>query len=347
MNRKDYASVSARRKMADQDWVGGRGGSILYRFRVLFYTGRAVSVLLVTALGMLSYLTLSQQQACCLSQLPSFQRFEYIKAVVAIGTLIVLGIVAFLVYVVLTELNSRFRAYQHEHELNQMKSKFITLASHEFRTPLSSILLSAALIEKYVQKEDKESIVKHSQKIKQVVHRLEGILDDFLSLEKLNAGHIKAEHININLDLLCRETLEAATRGAAPGQKFSYEPSGNASEVALDAGLIKNALCNLLSNAIKYAGEEAEIRLLIEVTPRRTSIRVIDNGVGIAEKDQEQLTSTFYRVGDSGNIPGTGLGLYLVRRYVDLMGGELHFYSIPGQETCFEMTFDIAAQAKS
>lgn len=340
--------MSARRKKEEQEsyWDGGRVASILYRFRVLFYTGGAVSVLLVTALGILSYLTLSQQQACCLAQLSSFQRFEYIKAIVAIGTLIVLGIVAFLVYIVLTELNSRVRAYQREHELNQMKGKFITLASHEFRTPLSSVLLSAALIEKYLQKKDNENIVKHSQKIKQVVHRLEGILDDFLSLEKLNAGHIKAERTNINLDLLCRETLKAASAGAAPGQKINYEASGNVSEVMLDAVLIKSALYNLLSNAIKYAGEEAQIRLLVEVSPWRISIKVIDNGVGIAEKDQEQLTSTFYRVGDSGNIPGTGLGLYLVRRYLDLMGGDLHFYSVPGKETCFEMRFDIAEQAE-
>ena len=333
--------VSTRRKkMERKAWDGDPGGSVLYRFRVLFYTGGAVSVLLVTALGIVSYQTLSQQQTCCLAHIPSFQRFEYIKAIVAIGTFIVLGIVAFLVYVVLNELKSRFQAYQHEHELNQLKSKFITLASHEFRTPLSSILLSAALIEKYVEKNNFENIAKHGLKIKQVVHRLEGILDDFLSLERLNAGQIRPKPDLFDLGTLCREVLDEAARAAAPDQTFSYMPSGDMSSVRLDAGLIKTALANLLSNSAKYAGEGAKIRLLSEAANGRVSIGVVDNGVGIAEKDQARLMSTFYRISDAGDIPGTGLGLYLVKRYVELMGGEVVCKSAQDKGTTVTLIFN-------
>lgn len=102
--------------------------------------------------------------------------------------MLILIIVSVLIYVILKELTSRIRAYQQEHELNQVKSSFVTLASHEFRTPLSSVLLSASLIEKYLAGDEKEPVIKHAAKIKQVVHNLEGILEGFFSLEKLEEG---------------------------------------------------------------------------------------------------------------------------------------------------------------
>lgn len=335
--------ISSRQKVDSNDFkkTEERVPSILYRFRLLFYSGAAISVLLVTALGIISFIALGQRQTGVAHGLSWLQSVTYIRAIVAIGTAIVLGIVAFLVYVVLNELNSRSRAYQHEHDLNQMKSKFITLASHEFRTPLSSILLSAALIEKYVQKADFDNLIKHARKIKQVVHRLEGILDDFLSLEKLNEEQIRANFTEFDLESLCRRALEEALKGAFPDQKISYEHSGGIATVFLDSELIKNALNHLLSNAVKYAGEDTDIRLHSKITAGHILISVIDNGVGIAQKDQDQLASTFYRVSESGTVPGTGLGLYLVKRYVDLMNGELHFYSEPGKETCFQMVFNI------
>jgi signal transduction histidine kinase len=300
---------------------------MLYRFRLLFYTGGAISVLLVAILGVISYNSISLQHA------------GRVKFIVAAGTVLVLAIVGFLVFIVLNELNNRFRAYQREHELNLLKSNFITLASHEFRTPLSSVLLSAGLIEKYAQNRDTEGIFKHSLKIKQVVHRVESMLDDFLSLEKLDAGQITANAAIFDLDKLCRDTLDEVRLLVATGQQLCYEPSAGVSMIRLDEELIHSALSNLLSNAVKYAGEGARIRLVTEVTDQQVIISVKDNGDGIAVKDQEKLFTIFYRVCDSGNIPGRGLGLYIVKRYVQLMSGTIKFYSKPKEETCFEMTF--------
>ncbi|MCC8425505.1 sensor histidine kinase KdpD [Mucilaginibacter sp. UR6-11] len=326
MKNKEFESKSV------QD-PNGRRNSILYRFRLLFYTGAAVSVVLVAIIGVISYASLNREQA------------GGIKLIVAAGTLSVLAIVAFLVYIVLNELNSRFQAYQQEHELNQLKSNFITLASHEFRTPLSSILLSTALVEKYANQQDLGKVAKHSVKIKQVVHNLENILEDFLALEKLDAGEISANCVPFDLPALCREIIAETRLLSKAGQQLSYEQTGSCTMVSLDRQLIRNAVNHLLFNAITYAGENARIRLITAISDGRLSICVKDNGLGIAEKDQEKLFTIFYRVNESGNIPGTGLGLAIVKRYVELMNGKLRFYSKPQEETCFEMMFPISGSA--
>lgn len=264
------------------------------------------------------------------------------QVIVVAGSLLILVIVSVLIYVILKELTSRIRAYQQEHELNELKSSFVTLASHEFRTPLSSVLLSASLIEKYLAKGEKELVIKHTAKIKQVVHNLEGILEDFLSLEKLEEGLVTAEFAAFDLTALCLEIMKEMKLVAKPGQQLSYEPSRQPEIVALDRTLIEKSLNGLLSNAIKYAGDKACIRLVTEVTAESLVVSVKDNGIGIAEEAQANLSTLFYRVHSTGHISGTGLGLNIVKRYVQLMHGTLQFSSIPHVETCFKMTFPIS-----
>lgn len=263
------------------------------------------------------------------------------QAIVVAGSVLILLIVSVLIYVILKEMMSRTEAYQQEHELNQLKSSFITLASHEFRTPLSSMLLSASLIEKYLVRDEKEPVIKHATKIRQVVHNLEGILEDFLSLEKLEEGQIKAACSPFDLPELCRDMISAMKPHAKPGQQLRYESHGETLPVVLDRALIEKSLDGLLFNAIKYAGDEACICLLTEVTPQEVVIRVKDNGIGIAEEDQKRLSTIFYRVHDTGHISGTGLGLHIVKRYVQLMNGTFSFSSVPNVETCFQMSFPI------
>lgn len=262
------------------------------------------------------------------------------RFVVMAGSVLILLIVAFLVYLILKELNNRSRAYQKEHELNQLKSSFVTLASHEFRTPLSSVLLSASLIEKYLERDEKEPVIKHAARIKQVVHNLE----DFLSIEKLEDGLVTAEFTTFDLAALCLEIMSAVKPMAKPGQQLSYEPSGGTEMVVLDRSLLGKALNGLLSNAIKYAGDQATIRLKTEVTADRIIICVKDNGIGIAEADQKKLSMIFYRVHNTGQIAGTGLGLHIVKRYVQLMNRALRFSSIPFKETSFELSFPVAPE---
>ncbi|MCQ6958763.1 sensor histidine kinase [Mucilaginibacter aquariorum] len=263
------------------------------------------------------------------------------QVIVVVGSGLILLIVSILIYLILTELKSRIRAYQEEHELNQLKSSFITLASHEFRTPLSSILLSATLIERYLERNDKEPVLKHAEKIRQVVHNLENILEDFLSMDKLEEGLIKPEFSTFDLAKLCGDVMAKFRLTAKAGQRLHYELPNAQQTVNLDSSLIEKALGGLLSNAIKYAGDEAHIWLTTEVTTDKVIISVKDNGVGIAEEDQKKLSTLFYRVDNTGHIAGTGLGLNIVKRYVQLMGGVLELSSVPNKETCFSMSFPI------
>ncbi|MBB5396828.1 HAMP domain-containing sensor histidine kinase [Mucilaginibacter sp. AK015] len=261
------------------------------------------------------------------------------QVIIVVGSLLILLIVSCLIYVILTELKSRMRAYQEEHELNQLKSSFITLASHEFRTPLSSVLLSATLIERYLERNESVPALKHAEKIRQVVHNLESILEDFLSLDQLEEGLIKAEFTSFDLVQLCRDAMLNLRLTAKPGQQLVYDSPTEPQMVNLDSDLIEKSLSRLISNAIKYAGDNAHIWLTTEVTANGVIISVKDNGLGIAEEDQKKLSTLFYRVDSTGNIAGTGLGLNIVKRYVQLMGGTLGFSSIPNEQTCFTMTF--------
>ena len=265
------------------------------------------------------------------------------KIIDVVGTTLVLTIVAFLIYMIIKELHNRYDAYQREHELNMLKSSFVTLASHEFRTPLSAILLSSSLIEKYTDKESNPAIIKHALKIRGIINNLTAILDDFLSLEKLDNGKIIPHFKTFDLADLCQEITEQL-KEVNPERELSYQHLGDCREVVLDQNLIRNAIINLLTNAIKYAGQDAKIWLVSEVCKERIRIMIKDNGVGVPEKYQDKLFTLFFRVDESGSIPGTGLGLNIVMRYVHLMKGSISFISEPYHETRFEMSFPVHEQ---
>jgi len=261
------------------------------------------------------------------------------------GTVLILIIVYFLIWFIWREFNNRVRAYQQEREISELKSNFVSIASHEFRTPLSSVILSLSLIDKYARNKDTEGILKHSQKIKTSVNNLTTILEDFLSMEKLNAGKVNVKNEHFDLAKLCESIMEDMEVALKPHQRLLYQSSGKGIVVDLDKHLVRNAVVNLISNSIKYAGDKATITLETQTAEGKTVICVKDNGVGIAEENQKNLFTAFYRVNNTGNIPGTGLGLNIVLRYVKLMNGTLSFSSVPGKETRFEMIFSNAKVA--
>jgi PAS domain S-box-containing protein len=228
-----------------------------------------------------------------------------------------------------------------EKELNQLKTRFVSMASHEFRTPLSSVQLSASLIEKYLEKEDPKNILKHAGKIKNSVGHLTGILNDFLSLEKLEAG--KTEVILQKFDLIkfSEDIIEEMQLIAKQNQHIVYQHTGTTSEAILDPALLKNAVINLVSNAIKYSGENTFIEFNSEVNDTEVCITVKDNGIGIPEEEQKNLFEPFFRAHNTGNIPGTGLGLNIVKRYVELMGGEVICQSAEHKGTTISLIFKI------
>jgi len=290
-------------------------------------------------------LTISQVERKLLQQreVSDTELREGTEFTIVAGTLFILVLVCFLIYFILQELKNRFNAYQKEKEMNQLKSNFISLASHEFRTPLTSIVLSASLIEKHVKATDSGTILKHCRKIKTTVDSLKCILEDFLSLEKLNTGKIKAVFQPFDLVELCEDIMEEMQHIAPAGQNLSFEHSGTVRTVNLDKNLVRNAIINLVTNAVKYAGDSTLIMLKADISATNVTITIKDNGIGIPEQDQEHLFTPFFRVNNTGNIPGTGLGLSIVSRYVNLMQGDLFFSSVPNKETCFGMSFAIAS----
>ncbi|MDT3401472.1 PAS domain-containing sensor histidine kinase [Mucilaginibacter terrae] len=233
------------------------------------------------------------------------------------------------------------QSLEKEKELSQLKSRFVSMASHEFRTPLSSIQLSASLIEKYAQQFDNPNITKHVGKIKNSVGNLTGILNDFLSLEKLEAGKVEPLYTTFDIVKFAEEITEEMQLIAKQNQMIIYEHSGTGNIVNLDQSLLKNCIINLIGNAIKYSGENSFIEFNTEVTETKLSIIIKDNGIGIPETDQKHLFEAFFRAHNTGNIPGTGLGLNIVTRYVGLMNGQIQFRSQVNEGTAFTLSFNL------
>lgn len=227
-------------------------------------------------------------------------------------------------------------ALNKEKELNELKSRFVSMASHEFRTPLTSILSSAAIIGKYPNEDQQPNREKHIGRIKSAVSNLTGILNDFLSLSRLEAGLIEVQLQELNLEHLCQEVI-IATEGLRKGkQKIVHTAHGDDPHIIVDERILRNILFNLLSNAIKYSTEDIECQLHFE--ENIFTIKVIDHGIGIPIEDQKYLFTRFFRAGNVTNIQGTGLGLNIVRQYVDILNGEIDFESVHEVGTTFTVT---------
>ncbi len=225
-------------------------------------------------------------------------------------------------------------ALEKEKELNELKSRFITTASHEFRTPLGTILSSSSLIGRYDSPADTDKRKKHIERIKSAVNNLTEILNDFLSLEKLEKGIIRCSPETFDLEQLLQHSCEDMRSIALKGQAIRLDYSGPR-EVFLDRQLVKNALLNLISNAIKYSPEGKEIFVKVEATDDNVRIAIRDSGIGIPLEDQPNIFEKFYRAGNSVNIQGTGLGLNIVKKYIEIMGGKISFTSEAGAGSTF------------
>lgn len=216
-------------------------------------------------------------------------------------------------------------ALKKERELGNLKSRFVTLASHEFRTPLSAILSSASLIDKYPKEADHSKRKKHVDRIMEAVRNMRDILEDFLSLGKLEEGQIDVNREVVSNDAL-REDLKKVIGGleqlTKSGQKINIE-CNFAENVKVDKKLLANIVSNLLSNAIKFSPEHSIIFLTCKVENNHLVISIIDAGIGISEEDQKHLFERFFRAKNASNIQGTGLGLNIVVKYLELMEGKI------------------------
>ena len=231
-------------------------------------------------------------------------------------------------------------ALDKERELNEIKSRFVSMASHEFRTPLSTILSSASLLGKYLTTEDQPRRDKHIHRIKDSVKHLNDILEDFLSLGKLDEGKINAQPASFNLPELISDTTEEMKGLLKQDQNIVYNHEGNA-DVYSDKKLLKNILINLITNAIKFSDDGSPIYVNSTVQNGHAKVSVTDKGIGISEEDQEHLFSSFFRGKNAVNIQGTGLGLHIVKRYVDLLDGNVHLESKLNEGTTISFSIPV------
>ena len=237
-------------------------------------------------------------------------------------------------------------ALDKEKQLNEIKSRFVSMASHEFRTPLSAVLSSAALLSKYTKEQEQEKRNKHIDRIKDSVKHLNDILEDFLSLGKLDEGRINADPGEFNFKDMINETLADVKVVLKPGQRFEFKYDG-VEKINADKKLVRNILINLISNAAKFSEEDSPITISAMADHEKSSMTVTDKGIGISKKDQEHLFTMFYRASNVTNIQGTGLGLHIVKRYLALINGTVNLQSTLGKGTSINIIFPNAPNNNS
>ncbi len=231
-------------------------------------------------------------------------------------------------------------ALEKEKELNDMKSRFVTMASHEFRTPLSTILSSAALIGKYKNTEEEDKRLKHVDRIKSAVTNMTLILNDFLSVGKLEEGKISINITSINIPNLIGESLTELTNFLKIGQYINYNHSGK-EDFLSDKQIIKNIIINLVSNASKFSSEGKQIDVTTNHESSHLKIIVEDHGIGIPHEEHKNLFERFFRAKNASNIQGTGLGLSIVSKYVEVLNGIIEFKSELNTGTTFYITLPL------
>ena len=227
-------------------------------------------------------------------------------------------------------------ALKKERELGELKSRFVSMASHEFRTPLTSILSSVDLIRLHGDRGNLAGQQKHISRVKSSVRNLTMILDDFLSLEKLESGVIQLHPKPTQFVDFIADLIEEVSLIAKEGQEILHDHQGDPN-VEIDEQLLKNILLNLLSNAIKYSSTNKSITIQSGKKKNFLFIHVIDQGIGIPHKEQQEMFTRFFRASNAANIQGTGLGLTIVKRYVDLMDGSISFTSEPNEGSTFTL----------
>ena len=229
-------------------------------------------------------------------------------------------------------------AFSKEKELNQLKSKFVSMASHEFRTPLSCILTSVSLLDHYIETGKLTKSKKHISIIKKSIRNLSFILDDFLSYDNINQGRVKTAPTDFYLKISLEDIVKSF-KELNDEYNISYSHKGEDIHCFQCLNMIKNTLNNLISNSIKYSNPNDIIKITSELVNNKIQITITDNGIGIPLKDQTHIFDTFFRGENVLVIPGTGLGLAIVKSCLNLIGGNISFESIENKETKFYINF--------
>lgn len=233
------------------------------------------------------------------------------------------------------------KALEKEREFNDLKSKFVSIASHEFRTPLSTILSSVSLVDQYKQRNELDKIDKHTARVKSSVEHLTAILNDFLSLGKLEEGKVEAVHEEVNLQVLFQDIIEEIKASLKAGQTIELDIK-TAAPVISDGRILRNILFNLISNASKYSEPGRPIEISVQKEKQTLTLAIKDHGIGIPRADHKHLFERFFRAGNVSNIQGTGLGLNIVKRYVELLNGTISFESEYQKGSTFTVSIPVS-----
>jgi signal transduction histidine kinase len=212
------------------------------------------------------------------------------------------------------------------------------MASHEFRTPLSTVLSSISLLAKYSTTEDQPKRDKHIDRIKSSVKTLTDILNEFLSLGKIEEGKVDVKPDKFDLTEFVSNTINEMNVLLKQGQKIQYNHIGTPFTYS-DSNLLKHVLVNLISNAIKFSPENSIIHIETKIIDDITILQITDQGIGIPKADQIHLFERFFRATNATNIQGTGLGLHIVGRYVELLKGTITYQSKLEQGSTFTITY--------
>ena len=226
-------------------------------------------------------------------------------------------------------------ALQKEKELSDLKTKFLSLVSHEFKTPLSGILTSATLAEKYIKEEQQEKREKHLLTIRNKVHYLNNILNDFLSIERLDSGRGQYKFSKFGLKRLINEVVYNANITLKDGQEINYPKDIEDVELYMDEKILELILSNLLGNAIKYSPEKTLIKFIVNIEGELIVFKIEDTGRGIPEKDQKHIFERYFRAENALLDQGTGIGLNIAKTHLENLGGTIEFKSEENIGTTF------------
>ncbi len=236
-------------------------------------------------------------------------------------------------------------ALQKEKELNELKTKFLSLVSHEFKTPLSGILTSVVLAGKYKLEEQQEKRERHFNTIKNKVHYLDNILNDFLSIERLEYGKVSYKYTTFSLSKLINEVVYNANVTLKSGQEINYPQNIDHIVLKQDEKILELVLSNLLGNAIKYSPEDTLITLDIKLVDDRIHFIIGDQGIGIPAKDQKHIFERYFRAENALLNQGTGIGLNIAKVHLENLGGNINFTSVENKGTTFKIDLPVTIES--
>jgi len=233
------------------------------------------------------------------------------------------------------------RALEKEKELSQLKLRFFSLASHEFRTPLSTILVSAQLLEHANDECPKAKRLRNVQRIEAAAKHMTHLLDDILTINRAETGKLEFNPNLLDLEKFCRNLVEEMQSSAGEQYTITFGSTGTCKNAYMDEKLLRSILANLLNNAIKYSHKGGQIHFALVGEQGKAIFRIRDEGIGIAQSDQKQMFEPFHRGKNVGRIAGTGLGLTVVKKCVDLHGGRITVSSEVGVGTTSTVTLPL------